>query len=251
MSFIDWLSGANNPTLPKEVYQYGARHLSVWIAVVVLAIITSIIMYKRTKRTKDIFFTICAGVFLFFEIADRVVNLIFMTDYSVENIFKTILPLYFCSIAVWFFIVALFSKKDALINSSAIFGLLVTLAFFIAPAVGFNKQYVTFDCFYSIFSHSLGLFVSIVMIATRYARFNIKKIWQTFVFAVAFIIYGVAMSLWAFPGEDYMIILNNPLGINFGIPWWSMYLIFVAVWITSFYLIELIVHKIKRQIKVT
>ena len=89
------------------------------------------------------------------------------------------------------------------------------------------------------------------MIATRYARFNIKKIWQTFVFAVAFIIYGVAMSLWAFPGEDYMIILNNPLGINFGIPWWSMYLIFVAVWITSFYLIELIVHKIKRQIKVT
>ena len=230
MTFLEWLAGKNNPRLPKSEYLYGAKHLSVWIGVVVLSIIVSIILAKKSKTTKDKFFKIFALIFMVLDILDKVVYLIFLDKFDIESIVATVVPMYFCNVVIWLVIISLLTKKQSLINSGAIFGLLVTFAFFVSPYAGFSRKYMTFDALYSIVSHSLGLFLSIVMIATRYAKFDIKTIWQPFVIFAIFLSYGLTTSLLIFPGHDYFSILNNQLGIDFGIPWWSVYVIFVSEW---------------------
>lgn len=245
MTFIDWLSGDNNPNLPRSEFLYGTRHLAVIVIVLTIAITLSLIFFNKSQKAKRILFLICGYIFLFFEITQRVLKLIFTDDYSFQNIMKIILPLFFCSIMVCFIIVAIFSNKQDLLNFGAIGGFLVTLAYLILPAVGLNKTYLSFDALYSIISHSLGFIVSICLVTTRYAKFNFKDIWKSYLTAAIMIIYGVIMSLYAFPGDDYVFIINNPLEFEWIVPYQIIYIIFIAIYITIFYLTEFIINRIR------
>ena len=250
MSFLDWLAGKNNPKLPKSEYLYGTRHLIVLGIVLVSAVVLSLILRNKSQKTKKIFFKICASIFLFFEIAQRIVNLVFADSYSFSWVMQKLLPLYFCSIAVVCIIIAIFTNFQPLINATAIMGLLVTTAYLLFPATGLNKTYISFDAFYSISSHCFGFVVSVLLITTRYAKFEFKDMWKTFVIFGIIIAYGLITSLVFFPNtDDYVFILKNPLEFESIVPYPIIYILFISAWISLFYVAEFSIGKIKQKQK--
>ena len=114
---------------------------------------------------------------MFFEIASRVVNLIIADSYTVESVLKILLPMHICSVMVWVFIIAVFTKKQFLLDFACIGGLLATTAFLLYPAVGLNKTYMSFTCIYSTVSHMIGFVLSILLMTLKIVRFEFKNLW--------------------------------------------------------------------------
>ena len=250
MTFIDWLSGnIINNDLPKSEYLYGARHIGIIITCIVAIIVLTVIFRNRSEKTKNRLFIVFACIFLFFEIASRVVNITFLKNPTFSKIMEEILPLYFCSIAVWLLIISIFTKNKTLLTTATICGVLVTTAYLAFPAVGLNKRIVTFDAFYSIFSHSLGFVCSYLLITTKYVKFEYKHIWKTYLIVLGIITYGVISSLYLFPGNDFVFAINNPLEFDSVVPYPIIYAVFIAAFVNLFYLITFICVKIKNRIR--
>ena len=100
MTFHDFGTNENNPTLPKSEYLYNTRLILVLVGTVLACLILTLIFYKKSEKAKNILFYVLASILLFFEITSRIVNLIITNDYSFENIFKILVPMHICS--VWF-----------------------------------------------------------------------------------------------------------------------------------------------------
>lgn len=247
MSFHDWWTNENNPSLAKSEYLFGARHI-IMIAIAVLAVVVlSIVFRKKSQKAKNILLTVLVSVLLFFEIASRIVNLIIETDYSWQNILKILLPMHICSVAVVFLIIAWFTKSKFLLNFVTIVGLLSTFGFLAYPAVGINKTYISFTCLYSITSHVTGFVVACLFINLGYAKFKFKDIWKTYLcFAVMFV-WGALLDFVILPGSDYMYLVNDPLELGLSFPYHIIYGAILVVYILSFYLITYIVDKIKQK----
>ncbi len=100
MTFKDWWTDENNPSLPKSEYLYNARHIAVLIIVILSCIVFTLIFRKKSERAKNILFNVFGGIFLFFEILTRIVSLIILDNYTVESVLKIILPMHICSVMV-------------------------------------------------------------------------------------------------------------------------------------------------------
>lgn len=245
MSFQDWWTNNNNPSLPKSEYLYGTRHIIVLCLVVIACIVFSLLFYKKSERAKWILLKVFASILLFFEVVSRIVNLIIAENYTLETVTKILLPMHICSVMVWVFIIAIFSKCEMLLSFGTIGGLLTTVAYLLFPAVGLNKVYISFSCFYSVFSHSLGFVTAVLMITLGVAKFEFKKIWQPFVcFAVMFA-WGAILNWLIFPGSDYMYMRNDPLELGLPFPYQILYVVAIAIYIFLFYFITWLVKKIK------
>lgn len=245
MSFRDFWTNQNNPKLDKSVYLYGTRHIIVLALVVVLSIALSLIFRKKSEKAKNILFYILGGLFLFFEIASRVANLIIANSYTLESIAKIILPMHICSVMVWVFIFAIFTKKQFLINYSVIGGILATTAFLAYPAVGLNRVYMSFTCIYSTFSHMLGFICCILLMTLGKANFHFKDIWKTLLcFAVMFA-WGALLNFIIFPGSDYMYMINDPLELTLPIPYQIVYVALIIVYILIYYISYTLSHRKK------
>lgn len=243
MSFRDFWTNQNNPKLDKSVYLYGTRHIIVLALVVVLSIALSLIFRKKSERTKNILFNIFGWLFLFFEVASRVVNLIIADSYTVESVAKIILPMHICSVMVWVFIFAIFTKKQFLINYSVIGGILATTAFLAYPAVGLNRVYMSFTCIYSTFSHMLGFICCMLLMTLGKANFRFKDIWKTFFcFAVMFV-WGAILNFIIFPGSDYMYMINDPLELTLPIPYQIVYVALIIVYTLIYYISYTLSHR--------
>jgi len=116
--------------LSKSEYLYGTRHLIVLGLVVLACIVLTCIFYKRSDRAKGILFKVFASILLFFEIASRVVNLIIEKNYTLESVAKILLPMHMCSVMVWVFIIAIFTKKRSLLEYGVIGGGSLRLHFY-------------------------------------------------------------------------------------------------------------------------
>lgn len=243
MSFQDFWTNENNPKLSKSEYLYNTRHIIVLAIVVLLSIILSVIFYKKSEKAKNILFYVFGGVFLFFEIASRVVNLIIADTYTWESVAKIILPMHICSVMVWVFIVAIFSKKQFLINYSVVGGILATTAFLLYPAVGLNRVYMSFTCIYSTVSHMLGFVCCVLLMTLGRAKFSFKDIWQTFLcFAVMFV-WGALLNFVIFPGSDYMYMVNDPLELNIKMPYQILYALIIVAYTCVYYVVYTLTHR--------
>lgn len=243
MSFQDFWTNEHNPKLSKSEYLYNTRHIIVLAIVVLLSIILSVIFYKKSERAKNILFYVFGGVFLFFEIASRVVNLIIADTYTWESVAKIILPMHICSVMVWVFIVAIFSKKQFLINYSVVGGILATTAFLLYPAVGLNRVYMSFTCIYSTVSHMLGFVCCVLLMTLGRAKFSFKDIWQTFLcFAVMFV-WGALLNFVIFPGSDYMYMVNDPLELNIKMPYQILYALIIVAYTCVYYVVYTLTHR--------
>lgn len=245
MSFRDFWTNQNNPKLDKNVYLYGTRHIIVLALVVVLSIALSLIFRKKSEKAKNILFYILGGLFLFFEIASRVVNLIIANSYTLESVAKIILPMHICSVMVWVFIFAIFTKKQFLINYSVIGGILATTAFLAYPAVGLNRVYMSFTCIYSTFSHMLGFICCILLMTLGKANFHFKDIWKTFLCFTVMFTWGALLNFIIFPGSDYMYMINDPLELTLPIPYQIVYVALIIVYILIYYISYTLSHRKK------
>lgn len=247
MSFKDFWTNQNNPKLPQSEYLYNTRHIICLVIVAIACVLLSLLFRKRSEKTKKILFYTFGGIFLFFEIASRVVNLIIETNYTAENIFKILLPMHICSVMVWVFIVAIFSRVQFLINYSVIGGILATLAFLLYPAVGLNQVYMSFTCLYSTISHMLGFICCILLITLGWAKFRWKDIWKTFLCFIVMFCWGALLNFVIFPGSDYMYMINDPLGLKINFPYQILYVAVIIAYTTMFYLVPWVAGKIKKK----
>ena len=245
MTFSDFWTNQNNPSLPKSKYLYGTRHILVLAFTVLACIILTLIFYKKSNKAKQILFYCLGSILLCFEVLSRVVNLIITTDYSIENIFKIIVPMHICSVMVWVFIIAIFSHNKTLSEFSVIGGILATVAFLSYPAVGLNRVYMSFTCIYSTFSHAIGFVTAILMVTLGMVRFKFKDIWKIYTcFAVMFL-WGVLLDFVILPGSDYMYIVNDPLELGLPFPYQILYAVILGAYVAIYYLVNWIVDKIK------
>ena len=249
MTFRDFWTNENNPSLPKSEYLYNLRHIIVLIITAVLAITLSIIFRKKSERTKNTLFYILGSVFVFFETSTRIINLIIAKSYSLLSVLEIILPMHICSVMVWCLIFAIFLKKQFLINYSVIGGFIATLAFLLYPAVGLNKVYMTFTCIYSTVSHSIGFVTSILLMTLGKAKFEFKNIWQSYLCLIIMFIWGAILNFIIFPGADYMYMINDPLELNLSFPYQYLYSALLIAYTSIFYIIYTIIQKCKRKTK--
>ena len=247
MSFHDWWTNENNPSLPKSEYLFGTRHIIMICAAVLAVIVLSIIFFNKTQRAKNILLSILVSILLFFEITSRVVNLAICKEFSWQNILKILLPMHICSVAVVTLIISFFLKKKMLLTFSTILGIIATFAFLAYPAVGINKTYISFTCLYSITSHVTGFVVACLLINLGYVKFEFKDIWKTYLcFAIMFG-YGALLDFVILPGSDYMYLRNDPLELGLNFPYHILYGALLMLYIFMFYFITFIVDKIKRK----
>ena len=247
MSFHDFWTNQNNPSLPKSEYLYGTRHIIVLALVIFTSIVLSLIFYRKSQKAKNILIVVLVSILLFFEIASRVVNLCIETDFSWQNIFKIILPLHVCSVMVWILIIAAFTRKQVLFNFAVIGGLLATAGFLLYPAVGLNRTYMSFTCLYSTISHSVGFVCAILLMTLGFAKFEWKKIWQPLLcFAIMFG-WGALVDFVILPGSDYMYLRNDPLELNLSFPYHILYAAILIGYILIFYIVYWLIQKIKMR----
>ena len=245
MTFHDFWTNENNPSLPKSEYLYNTRHILVLVGILIACVTLTLIFYKKSEKAKNILFYVLGSILLFFEILSRIVNLIITTDYSLENIFKIIAPMHICSVMVWVFIIAIFSHKKTLMEFSVIGDLLATVAFLAYPAVGLNKVYMSFTCIYSTFSHSIGFVTVILMMTLGKVHFQFKDIWKIYLcFAIMFL-WGVLLDFVILPGSDYMYLVNDPLELKINIPYQLLYGIILVFYVLLYYVIGFLIKKIK------
>lgn len=245
MTFYDWLSNTNNPKLQPKEYLFGTRHI-IMISITILAVIVlSIIFYKKSEKAKKILLTVLISILLFFEITSRIVNFVITSDFSWQNIFKIIMPLHICSVAVIVVIIAYFTKNKTLLSFATIVGLLATFGFLIYPAVGINQKYIAFTNLYSIVSHMTGFIVASLFINLGFVQFKFQDIWKTYLcFAIMFA-WGALVDFVILPNSDYMYLRNDPLELNLGFPYHILYLIIISIYISAYYLIYYIIQQVK------
>lgn len=247
MTFSDWWTDSNNPSLPKSEYLYNARHISVLGITLLLCIVLSLVFRKKSEKSKRILFIVFGCIFLFFEILSRLVNLIILDNYTLESIAKILLPMHICSVMVWVFIVAIFSKKQFLINFSVVGGILATIAFLLYPAVGLNKVYMSFTNIYSTVSHLLGFVCCVLLMTLGKVKFEFKKIWQTYLCFGVMFLWGALLDFVIFPGSDYMYLVNDPLELGLNFPYQILYGAIIALYILAYYVIYWLTHKRRKN----
>lgn len=246
MSFSDFWTNKNNPTLPKSEYLYGTRHIIVLAITVLLCLFFSLVFFKKSQKAKNILLNVFGGIFLFFEISSRVVNLIIAETYTVESVLKILLPMHICSVMVWVFIVAIFTKKRFLLEFSVIGGIIATLAFLLYPAVGLNRVYMSFTCIYSTFTHMLGFVTCILLMVLGFVKFEFKNIWQPILCFVIMFSWGALLNFVIFPGSDYMYMVNDPLELELNFPYQILYVGVILVYISLYYIVASIIRRMKR-----
>lgn len=247
MWFHNFMTNENNIKLPKSEYLYGTRHIIVLILTFVLTLAVYFIFRKKSDRAKDILFKCFGFFFLFWEISTRIVNLIIADSLTFSEVLEILLPMHICSVMVWVFIVAIFTKNRVLINYGAICGILATIAFLLYPAVGLHQVYINFTNLYSITSHMAGFICSISLISLGRTKFEMKKIWQTYLCIALMFCWGAIVNFLIFPGSDYMYMINDPLELGLPFPYQILYLIIIGIYVLAFYLIPFIKNKVKER----
>ena len=251
MSLKDFWTNENNPSLPKSEYLYNFRHVFVLVLTVALCVALTLIFRKKSYRIKGILFYVFGGIFLFFEIVSRMVELIILKQYNWLNFFEVMLPMHICSVMVWVIIFAVYSRKQFLFNFACIGGLIATIAFLLYPAVGLNRTYMSFTCLYSTISHMLGFVCCILLMTLGIAKFEFKKIWQPLLCFALMFAWGAICNFVIFPGADYMYMINDPLGLNLNFPYQILYVAILLVYTSIFYVVYWLKNKIKNRKKKT
>lgn len=229
-------------TVKRTDYLYDTPHL-ITLALVAIATVVMVLIFKnKSAKTKRIVLWVLFGVFLTFEVLARVIGLIKGGD-----IVKTLVPMHFCSIMVWFIIVSVIVNKKGMYSISALGGLLATSAYLIHPAVGLNVEVINFSAFYSIFSHSLGFVTSVWLLACGFTSYKLKDIWMSIAFAVAVIGYSAILNFVVYPGENYMYYVKNPLPFEIGAWFQVLYVLVLLVYISTFYVTYYFVEKSKAK----
>lgn len=245
MSFKDWLF-TNYPAASK-VQPWGVLHILTLVLCIAAIVGIALCLRNKSKKAKRILLWVLVGLILFFEIARRVINLINLSNWTLNNVLYMLLPRPWCAISCWALIIAAIFKKRFLYNFASISALLCAIIFFAYPGVGFKSPYLLFDDLYSIVTHALLLITSISLITLGFTEFRYKKFWKValcfvVLFAYAFLeIYVLKIEadpLYFMPGNDIIEIFGFSHGL---------YLIIYTAFLLLFVNLFFIINEAKRK----
>ncbi len=248
MTFGDWLFYCPDiPTFDNPMIngRWGIWHI-LTIVISILSIITLIIVVKKVKnkeKSKKIIVTVLASFLIFFEIMIRIVKFkVYSHILTFKWVVKFLLPYVWCAISCWALIFSVFINKKFFYNYASTSALLCSVMFFISPGVGFHNKYITFWNLYSIVTHAILFVMSVLLIKFNFADFKYKGFWKELIcYAVTFL-YSILTTCVFHMEKDPMYFMPNGdiqldiLGISYGL-YLSLYIIFVLLYINSFYLI--------------
>lgn len=240
MTFLEWLTSSYpNPDING---QWGIWHILVLVLSIATIVTLALIFRKRSDKTRNIVMWVLVGLILFFEIARRIINLCKNTDHSLDSYLYILLPRPWCAIACWSLIIAAIFRKQYMFNFASFSALLCAVIYFAYPGAGFNNKYFLFENIYSISTHALLLITSISLITLKFTDFRFKNIWKDLICLAVIFVYA-CLEIWVLgtnddplyfmPGNDIQDILGLPYGAFLPI-----YIVFMAIWICSFYLIN-------------
>ncbi len=254
MTFLDWLFSNRPEGLVLKSEPWGFLHIVVLFLSILMIILLTILLRKKSEKVKYIAIFIIAMLLLFFELARRIINISKGNVFDFHSALVTLLPRPWCAISCWMIIVSAFVKKKFLYNFASITALLNAIIFFAYPDAGF-KNHIAFEEVYSIATHVLLLSGSILMITLGHTDFRYnrgkEKAWLELitlvsVFGYAFleIIFNIESDpLYFMPGNGVIDVISLPYPLYL-----VVYIIFIfGIWPNAFYLFGLLVNKLKTK----
>ncbi len=244
MSFKDWLL-SNYPPNSTIEGQWGALHIIVLVACILSIIAISILFSKKRihdDKYRRIVIIVLASLILFFEITRRIINLIKTDTHTLHSLLVTLLPRPWCAISCWMVMIAVLVNKKFFYNFASITSILCGLIFFAYPGAGFNHKVILFENVYSIATHALFFTTAILFITLDFTDCKFKGRWKELICLGGVYIYG-AIETWILKIEkDPLYYLpNNEIMDIFGmkyLPFLIGYILFIAVFWLSFYLVQ-------------
>lgn len=82
MSFHDWWTNENNPSLAPKDYLFSTKHIIMLVVAVAVLITLAIVFFKRSERAKKIVLTVLVSILAFFEVTSRIVNFAIETNFT-------------------------------------------------------------------------------------------------------------------------------------------------------------------------
>lgn len=240
MTFKDWIySSYPNPAING---QWGFLHIITLVLCVVLIVAIALIFRNKSEKAKKIVLWVLVGFILLFELSRRIINFSRGDDLNLNTFLYRLLPRPWCAIACWTLIVSAIVNKKWLYNFASYSALLCALIFFAYPGVGFNNEYILFENLYSIATHSLLLITSISLITLRFTKFEYKTIWKDLLCLLVVLIYTfIEIYVLKIESDPMYFMPNNDvqeiLGLNYGL-FLVIYIVFMAIYINLFYLID-------------
>ena len=248
MTFTQWFfGGIENPRVEN---QWGPLHIATLVVCVALIIAFHFIVKKSKNPEKARRGIVCAmaGAIAFFEIASRFMY--FMKLYYFQQpemngtgLLWILLPKPWCAISCWLLIACVFVKKTFFYNFASLSALLCSVIFFAYPGVGYNNQYLLFDNWYSILTHSLLLTMSISLIVLKVTNFRYREIWKLAICFVLTFAYGFLQIFVLKTQTDPMYFMphgdiqEDILGISYGL-YLFLYIALMLIYVNAFHLID-------------
>ena len=254
MTFRQWIYGENfnNPSING---QWGLLHIITLLMCICLIISVSIIFKNKNYKTKRLILLIIASILLFFEVTRRIVNITNPITFTKYNLLWVLLPRPGCAISVWLILLSPFINKKWFYNFASMISILTAVIFFAYPGAGFLHKYILFEDLYSIVTHSLFFVGAFLIVTLKLANFDYKKITNELILLGGLVVYCVLEMFILTKNskgdplelDPFYIMPNNEVqeivGINNYIVYFILYVLFITIYFSSFYLIS----KIKKQ----
>ena len=220
-----------------------------------LIISVSIIFKNKNYKTKRLILLIIASILLFFEVIRRIVNITNPITFTKYNLLWVLLPRPGCAISVWLILLSPFINKKWFYNFASMISILTAVIFFAYPGAGFLHEYILFEDLYSIVTHSLFFVGAFLIVTLKLANFDYKKITNELILLGGLFVYCVLEMFILTKNskgdplelDPFYVMPNNEVqeivGINNYIVYFILYVLFITIYFSSFYLLS----KIKKQ----
>ena len=254
MTFRQWIYGENfnNPSING---QWGLLHIITLLICICLIISVSIIFKNKNYKTKRLILLIIASILLFFEVTRRIVNITNPITFTKYNLLWVLLPRPGCAISVWLILLSPFINKKWFYNFASMISILTAVIFFAYPGAGFLHEYILFEDLYSIVTHSLFFVGAFLIVTLKLANFDYKKITNELILLGGLVVYCVLEMFILTKNskgdplelDPFYVMPNNEVqeivGINNYKVYFILYVLFITIYFSSFYLLS----KIKKQ----
>ena len=271
MTFLEWLN-IDKIDNPAQHNEWGPLHITV-VLLCIAACVGISFLRKQSKTVKVGTIRALAACLLIFEISRRIV--LFIIDkgtfagittlggyFENRHFWYLILPRPWCAISVWLVMIAAVVNKRVMYNIAAMNAIICAIIFFAYPSVGFNNEIIQFENLYSISTHALFLVAGVSMITLGLTDFKYVRtkwynsaIWELLaiglVFAYAFMLVdqGIEANPMYFVPTGALGKSNDVqdiLGMSDDV-YVAVYAIFLTFYFNLFFLIQLLVDKVKAK----
>ena len=249
MTFHQWLY-SQYPN-PKIDGRYGPLHIHTFAVCLLMIVLCTLLMRKRTKKSKRIFLSVYALLILFFEITRRIIHFQVFEVYDLSSFLSILLPRPGCAIACWLVMIAVAVNKKAMYNLAGIIAFLCGLAFFLHPGAGFHNEYILFENAYSIITHVLLFSSSVFFITLGFTDYNTKDLWQDVIgLATVFIYSLIEIFVIKIDSDPFFYMPQSQVRVALGMPYGvflPLYILVIGTAIALFYFIPYIKKTISNK----